>query len=146
MQTSSILGASSTAPSSATNTKSLNLTSGDFMQLLVTQLQNQDPLNPVSSTDFASQLAQFSTLQGVTDLNTNFSSMLQLQQLTQGAALVGKNVTYAVPGVSSASSGVVTAIALQNGQLQLLVGGATVPLSQVQSVQEASPTSGASKN
>src|SRR5438552_17420398 len=101
----------------------LSLKSTDFMQLLIAQLQNQDPLNPVSNTEFASQLAQFSSLQGINDLNTDFASLLQLQQLTQGTNLVGKSINYTTAGSSGQRSGIVSGILLQNGQLQLLVDG-----------------------
>jgi flagellar basal-body rod modification protein FlgD len=129
------LVASSSASAAAVTPAALNLTSSDFLQLLVTQLQNQDPLNPVSNTEFAAQLAQFATLQGVTTLNTSSSSILQLQQLTQGINLVGQTVTYTPTGSSSQSSGAVTGITVQNGQLQLQIGNITVPLSQVTGVQ-----------
>ena len=49
----------------------------EFLNLLVTQLRNQDPLDPVKQEDFLSQLAQFSTLEGVENLNTNLSSQLR---------------------------------------------------------------------
>ena len=68
----------------------LGLSQSQFFQLLTAQLQNQDPLNPVSSTDFTSQLSQLSMLTGIQQLNTSFQQMLQIQQLSQGAALVGK--------------------------------------------------------
>ena len=57
----------------------------DFMQLLVTQLRNQDPLEPVAQHEFLGQLAQFSTLEGIEKLNANFEDMLKLQTLAQGA-------------------------------------------------------------
>src|SRR5581483_4131830 len=65
----------------ATNSLS-SISQDQFLQLLVAQLQNQDPLDPVSNKDLLAQLAQFSTLQGVTQLNANFGDLLQLQQLT----------------------------------------------------------------
>ncbi len=92
-------------------------------------------MDPVSDTDFTSQLAQFSTLQGINTLNTNFSDLLSLQQLTQGSSLVGHSVVYTPSGSNSAAQGTVQGISIQNGSLQLSVGGASVPLSSVQSVQ-----------
>jgi flagellar hook assembly protein FlgD len=94
----------------------------EFMQLLVAQLKNQDPLEPVPQHEFLAQLAQFSTLEGIENLNSNFAavldsqleaqdaqttgmqqlntniaSMLQLQQVEQGASLIGKHVIYTDP-------------------------------------------------
>ncbi len=102
-----------------------------FLQLLTAQLKAQDPLNPVSATDFTSQLAQMSTMSGIEQLNTTVQQMLQLQQLAQGAALMGKTVTFTQSGSSPNSQGVVQGVSVQNGQLQVQVGNQQVPVAQV---------------
>lgn len=67
----------------------------DFMKLLLAQLKNQDPLNPMSGTDFAVQLAQFSSLEQLTNLNTQLQTQ-GLNQMTLGYAqsvnMIGKEV------------------------------------------------------
>lgn len=105
-----------------------------FLQLLVAQLQNQDPLDPVSDRDFINQLATLNTVQGIQSLNANFSEMLKLQQLTQGADLIGKTVTYAPPGGGDPRSGTVSAVSVQDGSYVLNIGSDKVALSQVQNV------------
>jgi flagellar basal-body rod modification protein FlgD len=132
----------SAAQSSATSSAPLGgqLDQTTFMKMLVAEMQNQDPLNPTSSTDFISQLSQLSTVQGVQQLNSNFANMLLLQQLTQGANLVGKQITFQVDSSGNMDKGVVDSVQMANGQMQLLVAGKTVALSQVRSIQ----TSGAS--
>jgi len=75
--TSSTSNSSSTSPSSSASaaaTNGANVTEADFMQLLIAQLQNQDPLNPLDSADFAAQLAQFSSLQQLTEINSTLKS------------------------------------------------------------------------
>jgi flagellar basal-body rod modification protein FlgD len=66
-----------------------------FLKLLVTQMQNQDPLNPMDNAQITTQMAQISTVSGIDKLNASItdmsSAMLQSQSL-QGAALVGKEV------------------------------------------------------
>ncbi|MBI5327262.1 MAG: flagellar hook assembly protein FlgD [Deltaproteobacteria bacterium] len=52
-----------------------SLGKGDFMKLLVTQLQYQDPLNPMDNTEFIAQLAQFSTLEGITNMEKGIETM-----------------------------------------------------------------------
>ncbi len=73
--------------------------SQQFLKLLVTQLKNQDPLNPVDNAQMTSQMAQISTVSGIQNLNSSVTglntSFLQMQAV-QGAALVGRNVT--LPG------------------------------------------------
>ncbi len=66
-----------------------------FLQLLVTQLSNQDPLSPEENGDFIAQLAQFSSVEGITNLNTSVSDMagsLKSSQALQASALVGRSV------------------------------------------------------
>ena len=67
----------------------------DFLELLVAQLSNQDPLDPQDSGQFLTQLAQFEMVQGITDLNTSFSSFSQSMlsnQALQATSLVGRDV------------------------------------------------------
>lgn len=70
-----------------------------FMKLLLAQIQNQDPLNPTEQTDFVAQLAQFSTLEGIQNLNSSvqdIGSLYRSTQALQATALVGRDVL--VPG------------------------------------------------
>ena len=68
----------------------------DFLNLLITQLQNQDPLNPTDSTEFTAQLAQFSSLEQLNNVNQNLQT-LQLYQASinnaQTVSFIGKEVT-----------------------------------------------------
>jgi flagellar basal-body rod modification protein FlgD len=66
-----------------------------FMKLMLTQMQNQDPLSPMENGDFLAQIAQFSTVSGVKDLNSSFaqlSSAMQSNQALQASTLVGRTV------------------------------------------------------
>ena len=65
-----------------------------FMKLLITQMQNQDPLEPMSNEDFAAQMASFSSLEQMQNLNAGFSKMMDLNQVSTTAALIGKEVVY----------------------------------------------------
>ena len=86
--------------SSATSTASANAATAKeaserFLKLLVTQLQNQDPLNPVDNAQMTSQMAQISTVSGIEKLNGTVEGLthqfVQMQAM-QGASLVGKDV------------------------------------------------------
>jgi len=105
-----------------------------FMKLLAAQLTYQNPLEPTSQEDFLGQLAQFSTLSGIEELNSNFGDLVKLQSLTQGASLVGKNVTYFSNLTKDNQHGVVTSASIENGGLVVTVNGEKVQLSDVQSV------------
>ncbi|MCX5827424.1 MAG: hypothetical protein NTV58_05400 [Deltaproteobacteria bacterium] len=83
--------------STATGTsKTQSMGKEDFLKMLVAQLKNQDPLNPMSGTDFATQLAQFSSLEQLTNLNqgiTNLGLYQSSQANLQAVNLIGKEVT-----------------------------------------------------
>lgn len=67
----------------------------EFLQLLVTQMQNQDPLEPITNEDFLAQLAQFSSLEQLTDINAGTQTGLLLQQSVTNSlapSLIGKDV------------------------------------------------------
>jgi len=71
----------------------------EFLQLMLTQIQHQDPLNPADSGEFLSQLAQFGTVNGITELQSSFNVLattLQSSQALQASTMVGRTVL--VPG------------------------------------------------
>lgn len=80
---------------SSTNNPSSKLGKDAFLQLLVTQLKNQDPLSPQDNTAFVAQLAQFSSLEATQNLSTSvdsIASQYQSSQALQASALVGRSV------------------------------------------------------
>jgi len=92
---------SNSSTSSAIPTQTLD--QNDFMKLLMAQLQNQDPTQPVDDTQFASELAQFSSLQQLTDIGTTLDTMLTAQSSTnqlQTAGMVGMDVLFNTSQVS----------------------------------------------
>lgn len=101
-----------------------------FLQLMVKQLQSQDPLTPTDSGQMLAQLAQFSTLSGMEQLNSSFSQMLDLQQITQGSNLIGKQVNYKTAS-GGVSSGLVQSVAVNDGKITLQVNNNAVSLSQI---------------
>ncbi len=96
---------SSTTSSSADTNSAAGIQSY-FLTLLTTQLKNQDPLNPMDSSQMTSQLAQISTVSGIEKLNSTLQTVLSAynnSQSMQAAALIGKNVL-----VSGSSMNLVT--------------------------------------
>src|ERR1700722_848741 len=77
------------------------LSQNDFLTLLTTQLEHQDPLNPQSPSDFAAELAQFTTASGVANLNTTLGTGGGVQ----AAALIGKSVAVSGNALVLGSSG-----------------------------------------
>jgi flagellar basal-body rod modification protein FlgD len=95
--TTAVTGSSnaSTSKSSSLTANSANEASDRFLKLLVTQMQNQDPLNPMDNAQVTSQMAQINTVTGIDKLNTTMGSMntsLTQMQMLQSASLVGHQV------------------------------------------------------
>jgi flagellar basal-body rod modification protein FlgD len=94
------------------------LGSQEFLQLLTTELKNQDPTQPVDDTQSVAQLAQFSALSATQELNQSFQNFQSNFGVMQAAGLIGKNVTVVstdASGNSSNITGTVGSIAVQNG-------------------------------
>ncbi len=66
----------------------------DYMKVLITQLQNQNPLEPMDNNEMASQLAQFSQLQQLESMNSNFAQILAITNRSYANSLIGKDVTF----------------------------------------------------
>lgn len=66
----------------------------DYMKVLITQLQNQNPLEPLDNNEMASQLAQFSQLQQLESMNSNFAKVLAITNRSYANSLIGKEVTF----------------------------------------------------
>jgi flagellar basal-body rod modification protein FlgD len=77
--TNAVTGASTAADTSSTTTKKNNELGQDaFLQLLTTQLAHQDPLSPMDNSEYIAQLAQFSSLEQLTTINSSMTSLVQL--------------------------------------------------------------------
>ncbi|TAM05217.1 MAG: flagellar hook assembly protein FlgD [Paraburkholderia sp.] len=88
-------GTSASSASSASSSTSASNLQTTFLQLLVAQLKNQDPTNPMDSSQMTSQLAQINTVSGISQLNTSLSSLstqLSAGQNAQAALLIGSSV------------------------------------------------------
>ncbi len=102
-----------TAQKAATTSKSSSqMGKQDFLTLFTAQLQNQDPLEPVKNEAFVAQLAQFSQLEALTNMQTslnNFVSTMSAQRMLDGASLIGKQVPVADASAKLASGGSISA-------------------------------------
>ena len=91
----SALGSSTSSTNNLYSSGTQTLGKDDFLKLLVTQLQNQDPLNPTDSTQFVSQLAQFSSLEQLSNVNDNLKTVQLFDQSinnAQAVNFVGKTI------------------------------------------------------
>lgn len=108
-----------------------------FLQLLVAQLQYQDPSNPTDTSTFMNQTAMLSQVQTMNSMSSTLTALADAQQAQSATDLIGKQVTY-LDSDGMRVTGTATAANLQ-GSATLQIGGATVPLANV--VEVAAPTS-----
>lgn len=83
-------------PQRTISNDSQQLGKDDFMELLIAQMRYQDPLEPMSNTDSIAQMAQFSSLEQMENLNTSISNYMNIQQagnIASGVQFIGKEVT-----------------------------------------------------
>lgn len=117
--TQSISAAASTSTSTSTTREiKKELGKDDFLQLLITQLTHQDPTNPVSNEEFISQMAQFSSLEQMTNINSGIESLVQLQSTT-AVSFIGKTVTAYDSTTGSTQAAVVNAVYFNDGEVIL---------------------------
>ncbi|MCH7555874.1 MAG: hypothetical protein IIB56_00285 [Planctomycetes bacterium] len=111
----------------------------DYMKLLIVQLQNQNPLDPLDNNEMASQLAQFSQLQQLESMNTSFAKVLATTELTYANSLLGKEVTFTpetTTGAADITSGVVEQVYNNiDGEIFLRAGNLTLSLRNIISVK-----------
>lgn len=117
---------STTGTSSTTSGNQLAITNGSdlqntFMKLLVAQLQNQDPLNPMDNSQMTSQLAQINTVNGIQQLNTTMSSMLTQTAATQASSMIGRTVQVPSSALTLASGKANFGVSVPNGADDVVV-------------------------
>lgn len=111
-----------------------------FLQLLVTQLKNQDPMKPMQDTEFISQMAQFSSLEQMTNMNKLIEAQNNFAQLSQASALIGKTVTINPPGENATPiTGVVEEVRQSGGKTSVVVGGEAYDSTMVAKVGNGAP-------
>jgi flagellar basal-body rod modification protein FlgD len=102
--------------------------------MLMTQLKNQDPTNPVDDTAMLGEEAQFSSLEQMQNMNQNLVSLMSMQNVSQAVSLVGKSIT-GVDANGAAASGQVASLVFNSGTPELkLADGSIVPLSNIQTI------------
>lgn len=117
--------ASTAASAAKTTAASATLNYNQFLQLLITELKNQDPTQPMDATTQLSQLASFSAVEQQVQTNTTLTSLLNTSGLAQAEAAVGRTVTSADGSVS----GTISSVTINSsGSTATLSSGKTVTL------------------
>lgn len=137
----SVIVESSTVTAKKSNTNSLG--QDEFLKLLVTQLQNQNPLEPMENTEFISQMANFSALEQMTNINSNLEILLRnlnedlFPQISmqQAANLIGREIAYE-DSSGWILNGKVEAISLSDGVVYYVVDGNKIAAGSINRIAE----------
>lgn len=111
------MAVTSVSGASAPSKSDLNIQ--DFLKILTSQLNNQDPLKPMDNQEFVAQLAQFTSLQQTQQLNQKLDSLLTIQAANQSIGLLGRTVD--VQGTSGTVTGSVSELDLSGGEARLTI-------------------------
>jgi flagellar basal-body rod modification protein FlgD len=120
---SAISGFTPTTPPSTGSSASLNtMTGGDFLKLMIQQLQQQDPMNPTDSSQLLTQMSQISNLQSNAAMVTSLSSLTLQQSIGSAGNLIGKSIN-GIDDNGNQLQGVVTSIKVVNKKVRLELDG-----------------------
>lgn len=121
----------------------------DFLKLLLAELKYQDPMEPMKDREFIAQMASFSSLEQMANLNTGFKDLAGVitNQLIpqimwqQSSQMLGKEVTYVNPDAEGEEdrflTGLVTSVLVKDGQIHYVVNGKEIPDSSVVKISAA---------
>src|SRR5574344_1263585 len=112
-------------------TASQSLGKDDFLKLLITQLSNQDPTSPMENTEFISQMAQFSSLEQMTNMNSEFTKLNNVLVSSNAVGTIGKTVDINIGDTKT--SGVVDAITCGDNP-QVKVNGMLYDMKNIEAV------------
>ncbi len=106
----------------------------DYLNLMVTQLRYQNPLEPMDQSDMTAQLAQISQLEQLEKVNSRFSDVLQAAERQYAASLIGRDVSFDAGDGETTLTGPVLGVALGAGGVLLQVGSQVVDLDDVYTI------------
>lgn len=110
----------------------LSLNSDEYMKLMITQLENQNPMDPMDNSKMLSQMSDMASLEATKELQGSFDNVMELVNLTGGANLVGREVEYEQDGTTARAT--VDAVNVKDGQLNVQCGDKGLDLSDIKTV------------
>lgn len=128
MNVTSATDSTSKSTSTTTPTASNTVDYNTFLQLLIAEMKNQDPTNPMDTSQYMSQFAQLSTVEQAMQTNSKLDSLLSSQALSQADGLIGKTVTF-TDSTGASFTGKVASISINtNGSVATLADGTKVAI------------------
>lgn len=139
-------GSSTTEPKTSGN-KTNTLDKDDFLKLLITELKYQNPLEPMEDKEFISQMANFSSLEQMKNLNTSFENLaasitgnlLPAMQMQQATAMIGREVSY-LDDQGQLANGTVDSVVIKQGVPYCVIGNQEINPAYIISVKNSDST------
>lgn len=116
-----LIGGTSSSTLQGVDLRAQTLGQQDLLNIMLTQLQFQDPLKPMDNQQFLAQMAQFSSLAQTAQMNDRIDTLLTVQAAIQAIGLIGKTVQ--VNTTNTSSVGTVSSISFSSGSPRLTVAG-----------------------
>ncbi len=111
-----------------------NLGKDSFLKLLVTQLQHQDPTKPMEDREFISQMAQFTSLEQMTNMNKHMQKLVQSNETSKAHEILGKRIDAWDPAQKKRVSGVVDSVIFAGDGAKLRVGNQEISMKHVHAI------------
>jgi len=120
--------------SSGQNDRMNELTMGDFIKMMVAELENQDPMNPMSNTEMLQQISQMRSITSNDRLTTSIESLSLGQALSTASSLIGKTIT-GVDSLNQSVTGKVDKVTIEDGDAKLFVGSSIINVGNVTGIE-----------
>ena len=131
-----MLSGLSSTPSVAANSDRLNeLTMSDFIKMMVAELENQDPMNPMSNTEMLQQISQMRSITSNDQLSNSIASLTLGQTLSTASGLIGKTVT-GMNSLDEEIEGKVDKVTIENGEAIVHIGTSKIKADSIISIKE----------
>ncbi|WP_027519844.1 flagellar hook assembly protein FlgD [Bradyrhizobium sp. WSM1417] len=128
MNVTSATDSTNKSTSTTTTTSSTGVDYNTFLQLLIAEMKNQDPTNPMDTSQYMSQFAQLSSVEQAMQTNTKLDALLSSQSLSQADGLIGKTVSF-TDATGASFSGKVASISINSdGSVATLENGTKVAI------------------
>ena len=114
-----------------------NMTTSDFIKLMVTELQNQDPTSPMDNSQILQEVSQISAISSNNKLSSTLTSMQLQQDMTSGSVLLNQTIT-GLNASGTSITGKVDKVSVADSKVQLHIGNDTVDLTNVSEIDSGS--------
>ncbi len=131
--------------SGETSDRMNDLTMTDFIKMMVAELQNQDPMDPMSNTEMLSQISQMRSITSNEKLSSSIEALAMGQSLATASTMIGKTIT-GVDTLGKTVTGAVDKVVIEDGSAKLYVGSSIIKTENVTSINDSDANTNSDSN